>query len=283
MKKLILFFLLTASIFAQGELLLLMSGGYNNTETTKYLAGQTVSGVQATRIDNFVSSLKDSLGITALSSKFDVMYLLANQNAALALRNLVKRSHDATAVNSPTFTAWEGFLSAATKYLNTNYTPKTDGVAYTLNSASYGLYSRTDASSSYASMGSNSVTDSASAYFYARLTTTHYGNINQDGSTGRTAGTVANSLGLLVQTRTASNATHYYQNAVLIDDGTATSTVLPALPFYITTRNDNGSPNGATLRQIAFAFTGATLSATEVRKLFNCLEVYLIEIGASVL
>ena len=90
--------------------------------------------------------VKDSLQISSLSSKFDGMYLLANETSEAGLKNLVKRQHDATAVNSPTFTQWEGFTGNENTYahISTNYYPRTQAVSYALNSGSFGIYFRTN-------------------------------------------------------------------------------------------------------------------------------------------
>ena len=50
-----------------------------------------------------------------------------------------------TLVNSPVFTAYEGFLTdGASSYMKTNYNPGTDAVHWYLNSASMGVYIRTN-------------------------------------------------------------------------------------------------------------------------------------------
>jgi hypothetical protein len=95
-----------------------------NAETVTYITGLTtpLSSGQVTLIDTFVTSLKTGLSITTLDEVFDVMYILAGETAESSLRNLIKNDHHATAVNSPTFTALEGFTGdGLTKYINTNY------------------------------------------------------------------------------------------------------------------------------------------------------------------
>jgi len=281
MKTILFLTILTQLALPQnGKMLLLFDSGYKNAETTLYLAGQTVSGSQATRIDNFITMLKDSLGITALSSKFDVMYLLANESATLGLRNLVKRSHDATAVNSPTFTQWEGFAGNGTSsYINTNWNGRTTGhaVAYSLNSGSFGLYDRTGVSgSNYDLHGAWSTgADGGSLNriqlgFPAGGTNNYYYAINNSALVYLSSRTAR----MVVGSRTASNLITLYFNGSSVATSTASSNNIPNQNVLI------GALMGETLdfydaNQFSFAFIGAGLTSTEVRQITNCIEYYM--------
>jgi hypothetical protein len=78
-------------------------------------------------------------------SKLDVLYIMATNNSNMATLNFKNPSaHQLTLVNSPTFTANQGFKgNASTSYLNTNFNPATSGVQYTLNNASRFIYLKT--------------------------------------------------------------------------------------------------------------------------------------------
>ena len=121
-----------------------LGGGKSwDSDLVTYISGLAtpLSSGQLTLLNNFILALKSGLSIINLSDAFDVMYILANETAEAALRNLVKRSHDATAVNNPTFTALEGFTGNGTSsYIDTNYNAATQAINYTLNTCSYGLY-----------------------------------------------------------------------------------------------------------------------------------------------
>lgn len=274
MKKLILILLFTSISFAQGKfeiLGMLMSGSdYKNKETTVYLASLTtpISPTYAATLDSFITKVKDSLSITSLSSKFDVMYDLGGYSQEQSLKNLVKRSSDATAVNSPTWTQWQGFGgdTNTVRYVNTNYNPNNDKITYAQTSNAFGVYVRTDANGAYADIGVNDATPQS--YIYPRLTDLFYftnlSAINQ---------TVANtdSRGFFITSRTASNLTSGYKNGDTLATSSINSAATPVnVNFHILRRNATGA--SYSIHQVAFAFIGAGLSATEVSKLTNCVE-----------
>ena len=100
---------------AHREVFSTRGGGGVEPEVTAYIDGLTtpLSSGQLTALNTFVKALKDGLSITLLSEVFDVMYILAGETEESSLRNLIKRAHDAEAVNSPTFTTLEGFTGDA--------------------------------------------------------------------------------------------------------------------------------------------------------------------------
>jgi len=285
MKTILFLTILTQLALPQSsKMLLLFDDGYKNAETTLYLAGQTVSGSQATRIDNFITMLKDSLGITALSSKFDVMYLLANESATLGLRNLVKRSHDATAVNSPTFIQWEGFAgNGTTSYINTNYNPFTEGVVFTQNSASLSIYRRTMNSVSTSLIGATQAGVAASIiYNHTPITTTYY-NLNTTTDINYLSSPTAPSM--LTTSRTGASSVAFYTNStLLVSSSSNNSTGIPNGNIFISAENLIGT--GArrfSTAQLSFAMMGMGLTSTEVGKLTNCVEWYMDALNKGVI
>ena len=86
-----------------------------------------------------------SLKSAGIWSKLDVLYFFATNNSNMATLNFkAPSSHQVTLVNSPSFTASQGFKgNASTSYLNTNFNPATSGVQYTLNNASRFIYLKT--------------------------------------------------------------------------------------------------------------------------------------------
>ena len=116
-----------------------------DADVLTYISGLTtaLSDDILGKINTFVAGYKSDDGLTNLSDAYDVMYYLANETAESSLRNLVKRAHDAVAVNSPTFTPYEGWKGdGISSYIDTNYNPATEGVKYTASNASFGIYIR---------------------------------------------------------------------------------------------------------------------------------------------
>jgi len=99
------------------------------------------SGTCLTALDTFISTLKSD-GIWTL---LDALWLPAtNGDSDFACYNLKDPStFKLTKVNSPVFTSLEGFTGdIVSAYLNTNWSPTTNGVNYQFNNASITVYAR---------------------------------------------------------------------------------------------------------------------------------------------
>lgn len=286
MKKIFLILLFASQLFAQSPLLTIMGDDFAyDTDVKTYLTvATTLSKTQALRIDALVKSLKDSLGITALSDVFDVIYILANEDSVSSKLNLVKRAHDAIALNSSegSFIQWQGWTGGGTRYINTLFNPSTQGVNYTLNSSSYGVYSRTDVSNaSYCEIGDYSGTNTR-----ARLYIRGAGDVAtysiQDVIADYNA-SVTDSRGMFVVTRTASNLKAIYRNGVSIGTDANASGGVPNNNYYFLAWNNNGTAGGYSPRQLSFVFLGKGLTPTQVRQITNCFEVYMDALGTGVI
>lgn len=244
----------------------------NEPETDVYLTGLTteLSAPQITKINNFIETVKTGLGVEALSDVFDFMYLLAGETEESALRNLVKRAHDATNVSATLFTAGEGFTGdGIADYLNTNYNANTQKVNFAQNSAAFGCYLRNSLTAGHA-MG---ILATQSVLISPRTSGTFYYTNNKSGSQGNSN---ANSIGLHVSSRTASNVTMSYKNgAKLFDTSVDASEGIPNGNLYILGRNSGGNINTPSAYQVAFAFAGRGLTAAENRVLSDALDAYL--------
>lgn len=288
MKKILtLIILFTSLTLAQSEPLLnLFDGGYKNAETILYLKGQTVSGAQATRIDNFISMVKDSLGISALSSKFDVMYLLANETQTLSKLNIVKRSSDitkdTTTSDGITWTQWQGFQGTGlTGRLNTHYSDSTDAVNFARNSGSIGIYSRTDKTEAAVDFA---VIQNSAVRLYLRYTDNniYYTFLSDDIHQGGAANT--DSRGFFIMSATSLTNVAIYRNGSSL--GSISNNVVGlrnTVPYYIIGYNDDNTVSRyPTTRQYSFFFVGSGLDATQARKLNNCVEYYMDSLGTGV-
>jgi hypothetical protein len=95
------------------------------------------SGGQQTLQNNLVVALKAG----GIWSKLDSFRVYATDGSANYALIDWKRLVNCTAVNSPSFTTNVGYRGDGTSsYINSNFTPSTDGVNYTLNSASIFAY-----------------------------------------------------------------------------------------------------------------------------------------------
>ena len=263
--------------------------GYNPVDSSWYPPSAYDSEAQAyfdalttplsnsikTDINTFVLMLKDSLSTALLSTYFDRMWIFANETEESALQSLVNvGSTDATNVHSTAFEVDRGYTGdGADDYINTNYNPSTDKVVFAQNSASTGIYSRTDVNENTADLGQ---VDGGNT-FAIRYGNVFYYRLNQGLDNSSIANT--NSQGLFTISRTASNIITAYQNSTPLDTSTQVSSAIRNGDILLLCGSIGIELSN---RQLAFCFIGKSLTATEVRKIFNCIEWYLDEIGAGV-
>ena len=123
---------------------MILGSKLKHPEVAAYISGLAtpLSGNEIRLLNNLVGSLKTGLGISNLADHFDYLNIRAGETQEQSLRNLAKRAHDSTAVNSPTWTQGEGFTGNGTSsYVEVDYIPA-NGNKYQLNDASHGLYLR---------------------------------------------------------------------------------------------------------------------------------------------
>lgn len=227
-----------------------------------------------------INTLITGLKADGVWAKLDELWVMAAHAEQAALLGW-KRAKDLTAVNAPTFEVDRGFTgNGTTSYLNTNYVPSTDGVQYTLNDASFGVYSRTDGMSDPNDMGV--VSTHRALLNIRRLNGQGISEINSLGITNRVLFANSVSTGLIVSRRTASNAIQFLINGSSAATNSEVSTGLPGHAFFVGTFNNAGTPGSFSTRQYAAAFVGAAMSEAQQLALFNRLETYLDAIGAGV-
>jgi hypothetical protein len=259
-------------------------GGGNQPEVDTYISGLStpLSSGQIALLNTFVGSLKTGLSISALSEVFDVMYILAGETAESSLRNLIARNYDATTVNSPTFTALEGYTGENTKYLNSNYNPYTNGIRYTQNSASIGVYSRTNQNNSSSLCGASNAASTyiGNTYIIPRYGDVFYSKINNN-TGGDTEVGNSDARGMFVLSRNSSSSFSAYKNKVKSDSSKNTDG-LTQYNFFIGARNNAGSATGYYSGQYSFYFVGRGLSETEENTLYDAFQAYMTSNGKQV-
>lgn len=256
-------------------------------ELTTYMEGLTtpLSSGQKTKLNDFIQALKTGLNINALSDAFDVMYIYANETAESSLRNLVKRAHDATAVNSPQFTALEGFTgNGISSYLNLNYNPSAHSIRFTLNNNAIGVYSRSDTNNSSAACGGYD--EANSCYLILRNQDRFQARINNPDSTRLDQATL-DSLGMHIGTRNSNLVSSYrgYKNKTTLSNttGVSNTTTLLNLNMYSLGFNNQGNIASATARQQSFEFWGRYISEAERNIIVDAFETYMDSNGKGVI
>lgn len=246
-----------------------------------------LSADQKARVNTFVEMVKDTLNMTNLSDRWDVAYLFANETSEAGLKNLVKRSHDATIGSATvTFTADQGFAgNGSSGYINTNYNPNDDHVKCNavideIADFSMGIYSRTDGQQAGQSFGVN---NGAQILALRLRHTNNHAYIYAFGNTQMDAGASTNSSGFFVATSENFNKTALYRNgAVVTSNLVGVSTTYPDYNLFISAINAADTPGSYVNYQFSFFFLGDELTATEIRGLNNCIEYYMDSLGTGV-
>lgn len=217
---------------------------------------------------------------TGLWSKFDIFYLLAQtvNSDGEALKNWKNPgTYDATAMNGPTFTALEGFKpNGTTQYIDSNYSPSTQGVQYAQDSASIGIYIRDNIDE--AGAVDMSVSDAASGKWTYIRTRALTGRINQP-SAG-VAGAVADCRGMNILTRTGANASAAYLNKVeAANDNVTASNGIPDNNVELFRR----ATGGYSTKQASCAFAGSGLTVQNISDIVDAIEAYMDSNGKGVI
>jgi len=213
--------------------------------------GGSLTNAEKTYINTFIGALGTDF------AEFDRLWIHGLANSVAARTSLANpTSTMITAVNSPTFTASQGYNGNGTNsYLNTNYNPTTNGVKYTLDSASLYVYSRTDLNAFKLDIGH------ANATIYSTLDIrdggSFYRSINQIGLTNGIA--VANSLGLFSGVRVGTLDVRSYKNGTSILTNTTASSTLINNNMYVLALNNNGTAAFYSSRQLSVSAIGSGL------------------------
>lgn len=251
-------------------------------DTETYIMGlaETLTSSQLDLINAFIVGLKTDLGIDNLTDIFDVIYYTGNETAESSLRNMVKREHDGVAVNSPTFTPYEGWTGdGVSSYIDFNYNPNTDAVNIAQNNLCAGYYSRTNTVNSECIFGARGT--------LARI----YVLLNVAGATGYYYVNTTNTGGVILVSNDGmiclireDPATHrLYRNKVQADSEADASGGLPNCNLWGLAANNGAdavfSPGTS---QLSFVFVGR-LDATGIANITDRFETLMDANGKGVI
>ena len=273
-------------------------GAFNDTTTfnytfqqeTKRLLGRDTNLVsQADKyiLDSLIAGLKTD----TLWTKMDAMYLLARGTQYASRLNLIKDTANATQTGTWNFTAYEGYKNNGTSglygNLNTQFFPLTMGINYTLNSAGFGVYSRTD---TFSIQGEQYDIICSGGSEYSALRLRYFLTPNyllspwaNDHAFPSAVVSAAQTLGLWSVNRVSAGgvgSVKAYNNGNLFTSVNSTSSAIPTGSFFI-----GGYGTGSTntsIRQLSFAFIGSALTATQNANLHNRFEEYMNSYGKGV-
>lgn len=218
----------------------------------------------------YVLALK-AAGIWAL---LDVLYVFAtNGDSNFATLNWKAPTlFKCAKVNSPTFTANQGFTgNGTTSYLSTGWVPSVNGVNYVLNDASFGLWINTEqaAGNDIVCGCDNGVT--ADYLICERLADGQPQSVINS-ALSQTA-PVSTSLGFWGVNRTAAAVTGIFKNGVLLAAGVPLSSARTNREIFIGGRNNSGVFGNGTTKQFSNFWAGASLNGLELAN-YNAWNTY---------
>lgn len=255
----------------------IVSGGSYESESTALFDRMTnqPDNTRKTVINNLISSLKTN----GIWSKLDLLYIFASHDEQSSLLNWKSTSYNCSKVNSPTFTTDRGFsTSGSPNYITTNYNPSTNGVNYTLNSCSMGVYNRTNSGGNSGEIG----VYVGSNYAYILITN---GSNNYSSILNTTTGSVFNLgtyIGFFSTNRSSNTSMQFYRNGSNFSSPTNTSSSIPNQTIFILCISNNGSPATYSNKQISVAFVGGSLNSTEQSNFNTAVETYMDAVGGGV-
>ena len=239
---------------------------WTNAEGEAFAAAMTgtYSDAKLALLDTYISNLKSGLtNGTNTWGGHDVLALLFLDNATDGLRWF---NSPATLMtnNGATHTPGEGYTgNGSSSYINTGYDPSTDGVQYTQNSASMGVWVRAVGSSGLGYYAGLAVGSDTTAI--ARSTD---GNawvaFGPSGGPNNNETTLSQSAsGLLGINRSGAAAIECYVAGVLDGTDTDSSSAPANADIYILARNDSGTPFAHSDGQLSIFRAGRSFTAAE--------------------
>lgn len=232
-----------------------------------------------TVINDFIVGLRDDLGISSLSGAFDCLYFFAAHAQQPGRLNWAKDDHNIIEVNAPTWTEDEGYTgNGINTYLDLDYIQSVDSVVATLDSTSYGVYSRTDSADNGYEIGAQDLSNFTEMRI--RRATSAFECWNNQSSSSPVTIASPDSLGLFVSRRDDSGNVECFKNGTEEVTGARASGALTTVDMVMLAVNNNGVPIFFNSKQMSFGYIGnGTMSMLD---LFTRVEAYMDALGKGV-
>jgi len=244
---------------------------FNDLDAEKFIVNAGIyNNLQQFAINKLVFDLKSN----NLWTKMKAVYPMVGGTATTCKWNL-KNPLDTNAAYRLSF-AGGGTFSAngyqpngTNAYADTFFIPSVNG---TLNSNHISYYSRTNSNGTEVEMGTNISGVVPISVLEIRTVGITYLAINS--AVTYTTYTDANSLGLYIGNRTASNVIKLHKNASIVASGTTASTSQSTNSFALGALNLGSSRQFYTTKQCAFASIGDGLTDAESIALYNAVQTF---------
>jgi hypothetical protein len=266
----ILFLLISAFCSAQEDVCTQTKAWYKNCSATPDLRTYTSLNFAffCPEINNGNFALFDRVWMFGVGLQIDTYTSLVNPTSTAL-----------TAVNTPTWIQWVGYTGGSPTYLNSNFNGKTEGVNYTLNSSSLGVYRTTSSYGSalqYTDMGSYD----GNLAFLSISTNTDIGQVGScnvsNSYSNYDVATSNYSTGLWEDGRTGSASSALYLNGTSVTSTTIASNAIPNEPFFIMALYDGGSPLYESGNTYCMAYMGSgSINHSKLSTDINKLSIIL--------
>jgi hypothetical protein len=252
------------------------SGSGYHAASDAYFAEMTVQPNSTVKghIDTFVRAI-DTAGVFA---KLDFLYLFFLHDEQASRVNLKSPgTYTATAVNSPTFTAFSGWLGdGATSYLNTNYTVVTNSVNFVLNDSALSVFIGSNVSTG-AQIDAGNLNARIAARGTGTSVATRFGSPTTTTTTGVAAGST--SVGWTCVARNSSTGYDVVRNNDAPYFVTMTSTAFVTRPIFMLCVAGASNPTDYSTRLNRGVHISSYLSDTERDAYYDALSTLYTAIG----
>jgi hypothetical protein len=212
-------------------------------------------------------------------AEFDRLGIMGLQNSIAARTSFVNpTSTMLTLVNSPTFTAGQGYTGGATKHIDTNYNFST-GTKYTLNSGGVYIYSRSNLAVVQLEIGTSNGVNKI-ILDIREPDDKSYGALNVASAANPFWAGNTDSRGLFSVTRTGSSTSFQYKNGTQQNAFANASTAIPNLNAYLLALNSSGSAILNSSRQVAMY--GVSSGVVNQSNFYTALQALATTLGFNV-
>jgi hypothetical protein len=225
----------------------------------------------------YINTLIEGLKTDGVWTLLDVFDVFAADNATDALLNWKSTSFNPTLGNGAmTWTQYEGYTGANTKYLDTNFNPTSAAGNFSLNSATAGLYVRNNPGTGIISMGASAL---PAIRMQTRSAADACTTVGPNSSTSTTSSaTICSTHAGMTSCRRNTNAVSITRNGVSVGTSTHAPTGLQNVNINIL---GNGTSSSST-EQVSMFYAGAFLDDTKLLALYNRFQTYMTSLGKQV-
>jgi hypothetical protein len=224
-----------------------------------------------------INSLVRNLKMNNLWSPLLTFWPMVGGTSSSCLRNLKEDNNNLQFLGGGwTFDSTGAQPNGTTSYADTGVQLLSET---SLNSVSFGVYSKTNTTVTGFDMGAFIGTERfhfATAVSPYLLITTY---INRALAASDLNAPLPSTTGLLVSTRTASNVEAVYRNGSLLATGSAPSTARPNGNCFLGARNQNGTASNFSNKKYAAAFIGSGLTAGQNATLYTIVQNFQTLLG----